>query len=352
MKKNSILILKFISGLTLLACVSQVKAITPEEIYQQNAEAEQACEASKNFGSVSGNEMLNHVSNNNYRFFWSLLKDDAKYRTCKLLTPKKLAQLMVSATPGLAEKINAVINGGKTDTQKGKDLEILIEEQMSPQYGYANNNKAHIRMAPGLGLVRLGWEDDVQSQNCPTWKVNYICPNGLSDGGCYYEYYHSTQYDSIYPDYDIYRVVNGVEKYLGTIEGTVVSKVDENINISFTSANTLLSSIGKDLVKSHISKLKKKDPTIPSAVNVFYDPYADIYKNSVVRYKLEGKDPGNSRFCGGKIGSFSYYVNYDMNADGVPDFVDEQWYSAQIDKANTYATVSILIPIISSLLLN
>ncbi len=340
---------QFVLYVFLSSFVVSANAVTPEEINQKNYEAEQACEANRNYGPKSGNEILDIVSDSNWGFLWNLVKDEAKFKLCEQLTPKKLAKLLVNLTPDLADKINSISESEKTDSEKGKDLEVLIEEYMSTQYGYANNNKAYIKTAPILGMTRIGWEDDIHYERCPKWYVTKECvENEHGEFDCWYGGYWGEIYDSIYPDYDIYRVVNGVETYLATVEGAIQIREEIKINISFNSTETLLKSVGKDLVKKQVARLKEKDSSNPSVINTYSDFYANIYANSKVRYKLVGSDPGGARGCSDNtMDSFMYYIDYDMDADGIPDFVDNSWYSSQIGKL--YAPI--LVPIINSILL-
>jgi len=329
--------------LTLFVFISPASAVTQEEVNQRNLEAEQACEANRNYESASGNEILSAISGDNWGFLWGLVNDEARFAICEQLTPKKLAKLVVKITPELADKINSISGSEKTDAEKGKELEILIEEFMSTQYGYANDNKAYIKAAPALGMVRIGWADDIHYKKCNTWLIKYVCHGP----DCWWEGYWATLHDSIYPDYDVYRVINGTEKYLATVQGGVQSKRNTQVNISFSSPETLLKSIGKDLVKNQVAKLIEKDSSNPPVVNIYSDFYADIYQDSVIRYKLVGSDPGGVRQCSKTINTFSYYLDYDMDADGVPDFVDKNWYSSQLGEI--YAPI--LVPVFSLLLL-
>lgn len=331
---------------SMLGVASSALAITQAEIDQENAAAEAACKANRQFGDLTANSMLNELSTWNFDLFWNVIKDGAAYGACRLTTPKSLAKLAINAAPKLLKRLDEINASGKSGVEKGKDLHEAIQPYMAPQYGHSQLGDIYIKAAPLLGVAQISWNENKQTQRCETWFVERRC-DGYGDQ-CVDTGYWRKDTDNIFPSYQVYRVVNGVDSYVGTIRGGVVTLKDAEINLTGGSPLGLLTSLGKSVVVNYVNRLKAGGAGSMGDLNIFYDYNAGLEKNAAVAYKIRAVDPGSPRACPKEnpYQAREYVVGYDLDADGIPDFVDKQWYATQ--KAAALALA--LVPVIGSML--
>ena len=329
---------------SMLGAASSALAITQAEINQENAAAEAACKANRQFGSLTANSLLNELSAWNFDLFWNVIKDGLSYGVCQLTTPKSIAKLAANAAPKLVKKLDEINASGKSDAEKGKDLSAAIQPYMAPQYGYVPQGDIYIKAAPLFGVAQLSWNESKQTRTCKAGSVGVQC----SGDSCYPVGDYVERTDNIIPSYEVYRIVNDVDYYIGTIAGGIITLKDTEISITGGSPSALLSSLGKSAVVSYSNRLKSVGAGPMGDLNIFYDYNAGLESGVPTAYKIRAIDPGSPRGCTSKrpYDTTEYIVGYDMDADGIPDFVDKQWYASQ----RAAALAPALVPILGSML--
>ena len=242
-----------------------------------------------------------------------------------------------SATNAAVKELEKLLDQqGKSDEEIGAEIVDLISSTIEP-YSTEEFSALNIKIEHSIlyETTFISWNDLIKTDSGP---YAYQRCTGVIGGdyNCWFEY--GTEYLTQYPDYSLYRVVNGVETLITKINGQSLYSL-QKIRIG-----TGLIDFFKDAKKyrEFHDKFGAEDGRM-----IWEDPRAgDRNQGETLSYKIIADNSPYKRGGLGHSNTWEGFINADVGGDRRMDYIPDSVYNTLWFKQNPWFT-----PIITFILL-
>jgi hypothetical protein len=250
-------------------------------------------------------------------------------------------QLISDGLEKLVDFINSEF-ADATEEEKGKEIFNHINASMlSPASSPAGDLNASLEYSDDYKAMRITWDRKGRTFECVNeiWTVNMI--NWLWGGSYTRETYYYRQEAS----YELYRVVDGVETSITTIDGRL-QESRTSYSIGYAQDSGFDPRLLQNL-KSYYADTQKAF-NIPSDRLFYIDLKPDFrHKDSTLSYKVRAELHDNLKsICNEHRKEYFSTIAADENADGLPDFLPDF-----VPRHTLEANAEKVLPIITEFLL-